>query len=230
MKPIVAAIMIGCTISTAPLLSSASVTYNMVNLKKIPKLKISVSQGEWLGHGTFNTNGVVIKSKKSMNVCIKNPDDFLRLEFGGANSNKYLQNNCAINLIENGVAGFYVKYICVPYAMVDRAISYYKSNNNHIKGFTNYVEKIYKVKKDGPILHFIKIENTIKKLNGKKTGSTVTSNVDLIFTNKPCIEPVKIPTNAEMKKEGKSVPTNKELEKELVHRLGKDPFKENNNQ
>lgn len=230
MKSIATAIMIGCAISITPILSSASVTYHMEKLQKIPKLKVSVNQGEWVGHGIFNTNGMIVRPKKPMNVCIKNPHDFLRLELGGVNGGKYLQDNCAIDLIKNDTNGFYVKYICVPYNMVGRAISYYKSNNNHIKGFSNYVEKTYKVKTDRSVLHFMKIEKTAKKLNGKNTISTVASNVSLIYTDKPCIKPVKIPTNAELKMEGKHVPTNKQLEKKLVHRLGKDPFKKNSSQ
>lgn len=207
---------------------ASDAVYGMEHLRSMPILKISVQQGEWVGNGIFNTNGVVVRNQKPMNVCIKDPKNFLRMELGGIDGGKYLQNNCSITLYDNKADSLNAKYICVPYGMVNKAISFYKRNNDHISGFPAYNEEIYLVSTSHGEIDFKNVKTVSKTFNGKRIVSKVASRVYLTYTGKPCVEPVKIPTNAELKKEGRHVDSNKQLEKALVHRLGKNPFKQKN--
>ncbi|MDD5280612.1 hypothetical protein [Acidithiobacillus sp.] len=210
-----------------PVYSNGETILGISKPEKIPSVIMNIPSGVWAGKGSFDTNGAHVDNVK-VKVCIKTPSNFLREKFGGKEYNEYLPRNCAMELYKNTHDLLSVRSICVPFPLIGSAVNFYNNNNNSIKGFSDYIKSKIEIQrtKYGIAYHAETVhEKTFKAKNSVKHKTSSTSETaQLYYLDTPCPKPIKIPTNEELKKEGKNVPSNASLFKDLTKKLGHNPF------
>ncbi len=192
------------------------------HLQILPKTRINIAPGTWSGPTRFSTNGVVINH--NIHVCVKEPAQFLRQQLGAKSYQRYAPVNCSVTVQKNTRHDMIAQSICVPPSMVGKALSYYQEHGK-IKGFPIYRETKYLADYRHGILRYeqVILLGRLVKHHDAISKKTVTSV--LHYSGDYCHANIPVPTNSELKKEGKTVPTNKNLEKQLTRQLGKNPFK-----
>jgi hypothetical protein len=104
--------------------------------------------------------------------------------------------------------------------MVEKALSYYHAHGK-IKGFPIYQETNYMADYHHGILRYEQVTIQGKRVKHHDTTFKNTVTSVLHYSGDYCQANIPIPTNADLKKDGKSVPTNKKLEKRLMRKRGK---------
>jgi len=202
---ITAVVLLG--LSAASNYAFASQEFAAANVPQIPSVKLNIDSGLWSGLSHFTTNGVTLA--KNTSKCHAHIHQTLRHFFGSHNNPRYVPDNCIVSVRKNTRSKLMATEICVPFQQINQAMKYYKENGS-IAGFGNYITKeIYAKKKGNGVILEVK-ENGAK--NGKKFSQSVEGFYTL--TSRTCPKPIKAPTLAELKKEGKKVPSNKELMRE----------------
>ncbi|MGE4531203.1 MAG: hypothetical protein AB7C98_07765 [Acidithiobacillus sp.] len=171
----------------------------------IPLLKMILPHGQWQGVEYFDTNGFTLKHKESH--CINSRAlSYWRLAFGQKADNKYVPENCVVDIQRNTSTAAKATEICVPLAKINQAITYFH-NNGSITGFSNYTKNTVEAKLEHGGLLF---QHTVQVASNGKIQTSVHHGY-FVRRSGRCVPAVKIPNLAELKKEGKHVPTNAEL-------------------
>lgn len=170
----------------------------------IPLLQLQIPHGQWVGTEVFDTNGFILKHKEG--PCINSRTrDYLRIALGQKQHPKYVPDNCVVDVEKNTASYAKATEICVPFALVGKAISYYHVHGS-ISGFSNYTKSTItaKLENGGLLFQHVVVQS--------RDGKTQVSDHHGFFTRRSNTCAIEhIPNIADMKKEGKHIPSNADL-------------------
>ncbi len=202
-----------------------------VQLQKIGKDVINVRSGEWSGFATIAENGKK-PFQHTLSICVNQPSKFMEIYTGARNFGGYVSPNCKVFIGANTPSNLNFALACVPSfelpLVAKKSISELEADPKLI-----YVETKYHIytggDNSGVQFDYLKKERVPRaetkkeqKIKGFKPGietKSISMAGLLQWESSTCGQTEKVPTNKELRKEGKSVPSSASLNKKLAETL-----------
>lgn len=208
-----------------------------VSLIAAPKTMLVVHSGFWRGEGVITTNNHSIKH--TLSFCIKHPRRYILWQTGAQLYGGYFPPTCKVHIAANTTDSLAFQEVCVPPKYL-RTVINHSGRFSDLTDLPAYLFKRYEITS----AHGGIIQVTLRKSekmssarhaayskgshNDKSSDTTKYFSTDIHgtfrFVSSACPYPIKIPTNKELRAEGKSVKGNHDLSEKLKSRLGFDPF------
>jgi hypothetical protein len=188
-----------------------------LHMVKMPKANLNVRPGLWQGVANIYINGKKIKHELSF--CIKKPSNIIIDETHAKKNNGYLSPSCKAYINDNYSGYLRFSYGCVPLSEITKAVGF--SSLRQLKTLPQYDYSYLSLKYSDGLLYgsFISSQSVlIKKTTSKKSEKMKTTrrlSGVLTHISDACPAPVRVPTNKELREEGKHVPSSAELNRTL---------------
>lgn len=202
-----------------------------------PKTMLAVHPGLWRGDAVITTNGHTITHV--VNVCVKHPHHFISKHTGAKLYGGYYPPTCKVDVSTNTKGSLAFQETCVPSQYIHTIINHPDRFNN-FRTLPAYLFKRYKIISNRSGIIQVNVRKAEKRptvrfaTHSKGTPKAGSGGATKHFSqgirgtfryiSSNCPQPIKIPTNKELRAEGRSVSSNRDLSRKLKSRLGYNPF------
>lgn len=207
------------------------------SLTPSPKTMLAVHPGLWRGDAVISTNDHTFTHV--VNVCVKHPHQFISKHTGAELYGGYYPPTCKVDVGANTNGSLAFQETCVPPQYIHSIINH-PGRFKEFRILPAYLFKRYKIfsNRDGIIqVNIRKSEKmppahlTAHPKGMVKDGSGGATKYlfqdihgTFRYVSSACPQPIKVPTNKELRAEGRSVSSNRDLSRKLKARFGYNPF------
>jgi hypothetical protein len=208
-----------------------------VSLIPSPKTLLVVHSGLWRGEGMITNNKHSVRH--TLSFCIKHPQRYISRQTGALLYGGYFPPTCKVHIIANKPDRLAFREVCVPSQYIHTVINH-PGRFSDLMSLPAYLSKRYRITSNNGRIIQVNIRKSEKIPSARlsthskgrpKDGSVgatkyVSQDIHGIFryVSSTCPHPIKVPTNNELRAEGKSVKSNHNLSGKLKSKLGYDPF------
>lgn len=214
-----------------------------IKLEQSPKTMLSVSQGLWSGDAIMVNNGHTISH--TVRFCVRHPHRFISEHTGAQLYGGYYPPTCKVKISANTQSLLSFREVCVPPQYIHTIIAH-PSRFSALADLPAYLSKRYDITSDKNGIIRVRMytsekynpatsvadSNVMHKNDPSAPPKYISKSINGFFhyVSNSCPRPIKVPTNKELRAEGKTVKSNHYLSKKLKSKLGYNPFKNNQQQ
>lgn len=211
-----------------------------VSMVPAPKTMLVVHSGFWRGMGVITTNNHSIKH--SFSFCIKHSRSYIYKQTGAQLYGGYFPPTCKVVIAANTTDRLAFHEVCVPPQFLHTVIGH-SGRFSDLTSLPAYLFKRYEITSvQGGIIH-VNLRKAEKIPLARHVTNSQVSSVDQLsgaikytttdihgifhYVSSACPYPIKVPTNKELRADGKSVKSDHDLSEKLKSKLGFNPFAHN---
>jgi hypothetical protein len=204
-----------------------------ISLIPSPKTLLAVHSGLWRGKGVITINKHSITH--TLSVCIKDSQNYIARQTGAQLYGGYFPPTCKVHIIANKTDRLVFLEVCVPSQFIHAVINHSVRVSN-LMDLPAYLFKRYEITSNRGGFIQVNVRKSEKRpsVHSKRRpksgsgGATKYFSQDIHgtfhYVSSTCPYPIKVPTNKELRAEGKSVKRDHDLSEKLKSKLGYDPF------